>query len=283
MNQIRIITDTASDITREQAEAMGVRLVPLTITFGETKMAMDTEEDFQAFFERLYEEKELPKTSQPSPQLYLNEYETARKNGEDVLVLALSGGLSGTVRSARLAKELSGYDRIRIIDTRQAILTQRMLVERAVKRRAEGRSAEEIEKELLEVRDRMVVCGALDTLTFLRKGGRIPPGLDIIGNVLEFKPVIELKDGVLVKLGIARGQKKSRHYLYREYEAVPVDKDWPVYTGYTYDSAAGESFFRETKERYQLEGCRMYPVGGVIGTHVGKNCLALAFVRERNN
>ena len=98
-----------------------------------------------------------------------------------------------------------------------------------------------------------------------------------------FKPVIELKDGVLVKLGIARGQKKSRQYLYREYEAVPVDKDWPVYTGYTYDSAAGESFFRETKERYQLEGCRMYPVGGVIGTHVGKNCLALAFVRERNN
>ena len=281
MSKIRIVTDTASDITAWQAREMDVRLVPLSISFGDRKMPMDTEEDFQAFFEQLYEEKELPTTGQPSPEAYLKEYREAREKDEDVLVLVLSGGLSGTVHSAQMAREISGYERITILDTRQAILTQRMLVERAVLRRSQGWTVEKIAEELLEARDRLVVCGALDTLTFLRKGGRIPPGFDVIGNVLALKPIIELKDGVLVKLGVARGQRKSQEYLYREFEEFPVDPDWPVYMGYTYNRAQGESFFEETKERYGLSGSRLYPVGGVIGAHVGKNCIALAFVRSR--
>lgn len=280
MGRMRIITDTASDITRQQAQEMGIEMVPISILFGTDEMPMDTEEDFQRFFERLYSEKSLPSTSQPSPELYVRQYEEARERDEEVLVLALSGGLSGTVNSARLAQEMCGYERVTVVDTRQAIITQRMLVERAVQRRDEGRSAAEIAQEICEVRDRMVVCGVLDTLTCLRKGGRIPPGLDVVGNALHLKPVIELKDSVLVPLGVARGMKKGRDYLYREYEAAPIDTDWPVYTGYTYDREEGEAFRRTVEERYGLPGCRMYPVGGVIGTHVGKNCVALAFVRK---
>ena len=280
MSRIRIITDTASDITRQQAQQMGIEIVPISILFGADEMPMDTEEDFERFFERLYSEKALPSTSQPSPELYVRQYEKARERDEDVLVLALSGGLSGTVNSARLAQEMCGYDRVTVVDTRQAIITQRMLVERAVRRRDEGCSAAEIAREICEVRDRMVVCGVLDTLTCLRKGGRIPPGLDVVGNALHLKPVIELRDSVLVPLGVARGRKKGRDYLYREYEAGPVDTGWPVYTGYTYDQEEGEAFRRTVAERYGLPDCRMYPVGGVIGTHVGKNCVALAFVRK---
>ncbi len=280
MGRIRIITDTASDITRQQAKEMGIEMVPISILFGTDEMPMETEEDFQNFFERLYNEKSLPSTSQPSPELYVSQYEEAREKDEDVLVLTLSGGLSGTVNAARLAQDVSGYDRVTVVDTRQAIITQRMLVERAVKRRDEGRSVEEIAQEIIEVRDRMVVCGVLDTLTCLRKGGRIPPGLDVVGNALRLKPVIELKDSVLVPLGVARGMKKGSDFLYREFEAAPIDTDWPIYTGYTYDREEGEAFRQTVMERYNLSECQMYPVGGVIGTHVGKNCVALAFVRK---
>lgn len=280
MGRIRIITDTASDITRQQAKEMDIEMVPISILFGTDEMPMETEEDFQNFFERLYSEKSLPSTSQPSPELYVSQYEEAREKDEDVLVLTLSGGLSGTVNAARLAQDVSGYDRVTVVDTRQAIITQRMLVERAVKRRDEGRSVEEIAQEIIEVRDRMVVCGVLDTLTCLRKGGRIPPGLDVVGNALRLKPVIELKDSVLVPLGVARGMKKGRDFLYREFEAAPIDTDWPIYTGYTYDREEGEAFRQTVMERYNLSECQMYPVGGVIGTHVGKNCVALAFVRK---
>ena len=107
-----------------------VRLVPLSIAFGNGKCPWSPRRISRAFFEQLYEERELPTTGQPSPEAYLNEYREAEKNQEDVLVLTLSGGLSGTIRSAQVAKELSGYDRVTILDTRQAILTQRMLVER---------------------------------------------------------------------------------------------------------------------------------------------------------
>lgn len=280
MGKLRIITDTASDITKDKAEELGVTVIPISIKFEEEEMPMESEEDFHRFFRRLAVEKELPTTSQPSPELYLREYEEARARGEDVLVLTLSSGLSGTINAAALAKEMCGYDRIFIVDTRQAIITQRMLVEYAVREREKGTKTEKIAEEILEVRDRMVVCGVLDTLTYLRKGGRIPPAFDVIGNVLKIKPVIELKDGILIKLGIARGSRKGKEYLYQEYEAFEIDQDWPVITGYTYDRESGEKFRQETQERYHLEECQLWPVGGVIGTHVGENCLALAFVRK---
>lgn len=280
MANLRIITDTAADITTEEAKALDVILVPLAIRFGEEEIPMETEADFQAFFDRLDEAKTLPATSQPSPERYLEQFLLAKAQGDEVLVLTLSGGLSGTVNSARLAKEMSGYEPITIIDTRQAIITQRMLVERAVLRRAQGVSCQAIAQELEAAKDRMVVCGVLDTLTFLRKGGRIPPTFDIIGNALRIKPIIELKDGALIKLGLVRGLSKGKETLWHEYEAVAVDTTWPVLTGYTFDRASGEAFRQETMARFGLTDCPLYPVGGVIGTHVGKNCLALAFVKK---
>ena len=256
MGQIRIITDTASDITRQRAEELDVIVVPISIKFGETEMPMESEEDFHRFFRRLAEEKELPTTSQPSPELYLKEYNEAKEKGEDVLVLTLSSGLSGTINAARLAKDMCGYDRIFIVDTRQAIIPQQMLVEYAVRQRAQGVGAEEIAEKIEDVRDRMVVCGVLDTLTYLRKGG------------------------ILVKLGVARGMRKGKDFLFREYEACEIDEEWPVVTGYTYDRESGEKFRQEVQERYHLAECPLWPVGGVIGTHVGENCLALAFVKK---
>lgn len=280
MGKLRIITDSAADLTVEEAKALDVTLIPLTIRFGQEEVPMETEVHFQAFFERLDEAKTLPATSQPSPERYLQEFLAAKEQGDDVLVLTLSSGLSGTVNAANLAKELSGYAPITIIDTRQAIITQRLLVERAVTRRAQGVSREQIAAEILDARDRLVVCGVLDTLTFLRKGGRIPPTFDIIGNALRIKPIIELKDGVLVKLGLVRGLSKGKEVLWQEYTQAQIDPDWPVCTGYTYDRAAGETFRQETMARFSLSQCPLYPVGGVIGAHVGKNCLALAFVKK---
>ena len=280
MAYFKIITDTASDITKEQAEEMDIIRIPLSIRFGSDEMTMDTEDDFQKFFERLEEEHELPTTSQPSPDLYVKEYEKARQNMEDVLVLTISSGLSGTINAANAAKEIAGYDRITIIDTRQAIITQRMLVEYAVCKRKQGISLEKVADGIVEVRDRMVVCGVLDTLTYLRKGGRIPPAFDLIGNALNIKPVIELKDKVLVRLGIARGNRKGKERLWKEYDAEAIDPEWPVYIGYTYDREKGEAFRRETEERFRLPECKAYAVSGVIGTHVGKNCIAIAFVRR---
>ena len=241
---------------------------------------METEEDFTRFFEKLAAEKELPVTSQPSPEEYLALYEEAKENSEEVLVITLSSGLSGTVNAANVAKKMSEYDRIHIIDSEQAIITQRFLVQRAVEMREAGKTVSEIVETIEDLKKRVTVCGMLDTLTYLKKGGRIPAALAVLGNMLHIKPVIELKDKTLTMLGKARGRSGGIKYLWKEFESYEIDENEPVYFGYTSDRELGEKFMKDTVEKYGLKNYRLYPVGGIIGTHVGPACAAISFVKK---
>ena len=275
-----IITDSASDITEKEAEEMDIRLVWLKTKFSDGDFPMKTEEDFCQFFDKLAEEKDLPMTSQPSPEEYLEFFEEAKSKGEEVLVLTLSSGLSGTINAANLAKQMSEYDKIWIIDSEQAIITQRFLVQKAVELRKEGKTTEDIVEILEDLKKRVTVCGMLDTLTYLRKGGRIPAALAVVGNMLHIKPVIELKDKTLTMLGKARGRSGGMKYLWKEFESYDIDREEPVYFGYTSDREIGEKFMMDTVEKYGLKNYKLYPVGGIIGTHVGPACVAISFVKK---
>lgn len=275
-----IITDSASDITEKEAEEMDIRLVWLKTKFSDGDFPMKTEEDFCRFFDKLAEEKDLPMTSQPSPEEYLEFFEEAKSKGEEVLVLTLSSGLSGTINAANLAKQMSEYDKIWIIDSEQAIITQRFLVQKAVELRKEGKTTEDIVEILEDLKKRVTVCGMLDTLTYLRKGGRIPAALAVVGNMLHIKPVIELKDKTLTMLGKARGRSGGTKYLWKEFESYDIDREEPVYFGYTSDREIGEKFMMDTVEKYGLKNYKLYPVGGIIGTHVGPACVAISFVKK---
>lgn len=275
-----IITDSASDITEKEAEEMDIRLVWLKTKFSDGDFPMKTEEDFCRFFDKLAEEKDLPMTSQPSPEEYLEFFEEAKSKEEEVLVLTLSSGLSGTVNAANLAKQMSEYDKIWIIDSEQAIITQRFLVQKAVELRKEGKTTEDIVEILEKLKKRVTVCGMLDTLTYLRKGGRIPAALAVVGNMLHIKPVIELKDKTLTMLGKARGRSGGMKYLWKEFESYDIDREEPVYFGYTSDREIGEKFMMDTVEKYGLKNYKLYPVGGIIGTHVGPACVAISFVKK---
>lgn len=274
---IQIVTDSASDITLKQAEEMNVQIVPLTILFEDGVCPQETDEDFQIFYEKLIKESGLPKTSQPTPNKYLEIFRLAKEVGDEVLVITLSGGLSGTVQSAKLAKDLAEYERIEIIDSKQAILTQRMLVEYAVKLRDEGKTLDEITALVLKQREKLTVFGMLDTLTYLKKGGRIPASMALLGNLLRIKPVIILKDSVLEQLGKARGRKDGLKMLCAQMEEAEIDLSFPVYFGYTLDPEPTKQFQAEMEQKFQLKNTKLYPVGGVIGTHVGPNCVAVAF------
>lgn len=275
-----IITDSASDITEKEAEEMDIRLVWLKTKFSDGDFPMKTEKDFCRFFDKLAEEKDLPMTSQPSPEEYLEFFEEAKSKGEEVLVLTLSSGLSGTINAANLAKQMSEYDKIWIIDSEQAIITQRFLVQKAAELRKEGKNTEDTVKILEDLKKRVTVCGMLDTLTYLRKGGRIPAALAVVGNMLHIKPVIELKDKTLTMLGKARGRSGGMKYLWKEFESYDIDREEPVYFGYTSDREIGEKFMMDTVEKYGLKNYKLYPVGGIIGTHVGPACVAISFVKK---
>lgn len=277
---LQIITDSASDITREEAQEMNIFVVPLRIQFEDGECPQETGEDFPKFYERLVQSEKLPTTSQPSPQEYLGYFEIAQENGDEVLVITLSSGLSGTIGAAETAKQICGYDKIAIVDSRQAIIAQRMVVEYALSLRNQGMELNSIVKKLEELRDHITVCGVVDTLTYLRKGGRIPAGMDIIGNVIGIKPVIVLEDCVLKPLAKVRGRKAGKKMLYRRLEQVELDERFPVYFGYSSNRKLGEEFMKETIEKYHLKNAALFPVGGVIGTHVGTDCIAISFVEK---
>lgn len=276
---IRIVTDTASDILRHEAAAMNINIISLEITFEDGACPHETEQDIQRFYQRLIACKNLPITSRPSPAAYIKIIEEAKAAGDDVLILTLSSGLSGTWESAEQAKQMAEYDRVRVVDTHQAILTQRLLVEHAVRMRDEGKTLHEIADEIESMRDRVVVCGVVDTLVYLKKGGRIPASLAIIGEALHIKPVIVLEDKILKTMGKVRGRKQGVSLLYKRMEEDNFDRTGPVYFGYTSDKSIVETFMHETLDRYGLKNETIYPIGGIIGTHCGTSCIAVAYLK----
>lgn len=278
---IQIITDTASDITYEQAKQMNVKLVELPINFEDGPCHQGDAEDFENFYERLRNCEKLPVTSRPAPQAYLDLFLKAKEKGDDVLVLTMSEGLSGTIESALEAVLLSNYDRIRVVDTHQAILTQRLLVEYAVILRNDGYDVLSIEDKIIQMRDQLVVCGVVDTLKYLRKGGRIPAGLAAIGEKLHIKPVIMLKDTKLKTIGKVRSFQSGVNMLYHQMETDGYNKAYPIYFGYTDNRLLGERFMQATQEKYGLKNTQLYPVGGIIGTHCGTNCVAVAYMKTQ--
>lgn len=276
---LRIVTDSASDITREQADALGVEIIPLNIQFADGPFVQETEADIVSFYERLEQADELPTTSQPSPERYAACFEAAKAAGDDVLVLTLSSGLSGTVNAANIGKEMSEYDRVWIVDSHHAITTQRALTEYAVMLRGQGLETEKLVEKIKAMRDRVTVSGVIDTLTYLRKGGRIPAGLAVVGNALKIKPVILLEDKVIKTIGKAMGKEAGKRMLWQRLEKLPPDPEFPVFFVYTSDKAAGEAFMKETVEKYGLHGyeIRLVPIGAVIGTHLGTSAFGVGY------
>jgi len=277
---LRIITDSASDITVEQAQAMKIDVIPLEITFDDGPCPQKTEADFAHFYERLRTCDTLPITSRPAPQAYLEIYLDAKSKGDEVLVLTVSSGLSGTIETAVVAQKLAEYDAIYIVDTHQAILTQRMLVEHAVAMRNQGFGAKEIAEEIKSIRDEMVVCGVVGTLRYLQKGGRIPSSLALLGQMMNIKPVIVLEDKILKQLGKARGYTAGMAMLHKRMEEDEYDFQHPVLFGYTSDKQLGEQLMHKTCDKFGINNTMLYPVGGIIGTQCGTDCMAVAYRKK---
>lgn len=275
-----IVTDTASDILEEEAQDMGVRLAPLDIRFGSVSCARNTQEGFDEFYRLLTSLDVFPMTSQPTPECYLKIFEEAKESGEDVLVIALTSTISGTVESARMAAKLADYEgHIEVVDSKQAIVSQRIVVERAVRLRDEGKTLHEVVEDIEAFRDRIQICGILDTLTYLQKGGRIPQPLALIGNALKIKPIVAVEDGVLTSPAKAHGTKAAKKAIWKRLSESALDPEWPVYFVYADDRSLAEEFEKETREELGIENTKIVQIGGVVGAHLGPGCFGFAYVR----
>ncbi|MDO5043278.1 MAG: DegV family protein [Slackia sp.] len=278
-----IITDTASDILESEAAELNIKLAPLDIAFGDVHCSRNTPEMLTEFYRLLTTSEEFPKTSQPAPEAWLALFREAQENNENVLVLTMTSEISGTHDSACMAAQLSGYgDHIAVVDTRQAIISQCIVVHYAVKLRDEGKTLAEMVPLIEKFRNRVHVCGIVGTLTYLRKGGRIPASVATIGNLLKIKPTIGIEDGELVSPAKAKGTAAAKKIIWKQLEEADLDPEWPVYFPYTSDRDAAEKLRDETVERFGLdvENTLFHQVSGTIGAHLGPGAFGFAYVEK---
>lgn len=286
---VRIITDSASDITREDVAAAGnpaLTVLPLSVTFGNTTYEDGVNLSHQRFYELLVEGDDLPMTGQVNPYAFEQAIGEARAAGDEVIVITLSGKLSGTNASANTAA--ASFDSgVYVVDSKNVTVGERVLVDYALRLVGEGLSAVDIATALEQAREDIYVVGLLDTLEYLRRGGRIPASAAALGKLLSIKPVITIEDGAVELLGKARGSKNGRNLLTQQVEtAGGIDFAMPIALGYAgLDDALLRKYIEDSRHIWEdhiaLEDLPVHSVGATIGTHVGPGAIALAFFKQR--
>lgn len=276
----KIIVDCTSDLMPEYKSRVSV--VPLTVRFGDEEYVDGVTIDHKTFYEKLVESDVLPTTSQATPDVFMKEFEKVNKDGDSAVVITLSSKFSGTYQSAVIAAE--DYENIYVVDSDSATIGTGILVELAIKLLDEGLDAKAIAERLEQEKKKIVIVALLDTLEYLKKGGRISKTVAFAGAILNIKPVISVIEGEIGMLGKARGSKMGNNLLVQEIEkAGGVDFSKPVLLGY---SGLSDSlllkYIEDSKHIWAkgLDNVRYTTIGSVIGTHAGPGAIAAAFFKK---
>ena len=276
---VKIITDSTADFTAAEAAELGIDIVHLRTRFGDEEYIDGVDITPHQFYEKLVESDVMPCTSQPSPAEFESAFSAALETADEVVAITISAELSGTYQSAVIAA--GGFDgRVRVVDSRSASIGEQILVRYAARLASEGRPAAEIESLLAANRSRICVLALLDTLEYLKRGGRISAAVAFAGGVLSIKPVVTLRDGAVALVGKARGSKNGGNLLNQLVEKHGIDFSMPYLLGYTgLSDALLMKYVSDSAAlwRSHADELPVTSIGSVIGTHAGPGGIAVAF------
>ena len=273
---VRIIVDSSADLASEYKEQ--VDIVPMTLTFGTEEFVDGVSIGKDDFYAKLENCDILPKTSQIPPADFEKVFGELSRAGETAVVITVASELSGTWQNACLAAE--DYPGIYVVDSHNASVGAGILAEYAVRCVNQGMQAEELALRLNEVSKEIRVIARLDTLDYLKKGGRISTTAALAAGVLNIKPVISIEGGQIVVLGKARGSKKANNLLVEKVAEEGIDFSRPILLGYTgLSDALLQDYVRSSRQLWEGQTCKLdqTQLGSIIGTHAGPGAVAVAF------
>lgn len=277
---VKIIVDSTADMIKELQDR--VQTVPLTLRFGDEEFVDGVTINHKMFYEKLVESDVIPTTSQATPMAFEPYFEKVKEDGDSAVVIVLSSILSGTYQSATIAAE--NYDNIYVVDSTSTTIGQGILVEYALSLVDKGMTAKEIADELNNIKDKLIVVAMLDTLEYLKKGGRISAAVAFAGGILNIKPVVSIDHGEIKMLGKARGSKQANNLLVQEIEkAGGVDFTKPVLLGYSgLSDILLKKYIEDSKDLWfhAKQNLNVSQIGAVIGTHAGPGAVAVAFFKK---
>ena len=277
---IKIITDSASDILQEQAKKLGISVLPMKIIFSDGEYLDGITLLHQQFYEKIRDLNEIPKTSQINIYDFSQEFE--KYKDDEVIVITMSSKLSGTYQSALLASE--EFENIHVIDSGNVTVGEQILVLLAIDCINKGMDVNSIVKLLNEEKQKICAIGILDTLDFLKKGGRISSAQAIVGSLLSIKPVCGIKDGAVIIHGKARGYKNAYNIVNNVINSeggINLNRPFLMsYSGFNVELA--NKFITNNKELFldKLDDINIKTIGATIGTHIGPDTVILAFFRN---
>lgn len=268
--KVALVTDSTSDLPGPLRERLGIRVVPLYVNLGGRVYRDWQEITPEEIFQKVREGSAFPTTSQPSPEDFLRAYEEALKEADHVLSVHISAKLSGTVQSAELAAQ-SFPGRITVFDSQAASLGIGMMVLRAHELLEEGKGLAEVLEELKRLRQDHFVRFSVATLEFLKRGGRIGGAQALLGTLLGIKPILTLKEGRVEAAGRARGERKAREEILKDFKAWGQGRR-SIRAFFLY--SAEESAVKELKEMVLASGlpveeALVSELGAVIASHTG--------------
>lgn len=279
---VKLIVDSTSDIPEEYIREHGMHFIPMRVTFGTEEFLDGVTLSKQEFYQKLTASAELPRTSMINSYEYEQVFEQVKENGDTGIVITLSEKLSGTVQSARIAAE--EYDNIYVVDSGQVTISAQILIRYAQQLIEQGKTAEEIVSVLNEKKSKINLVALVDTLEYLKKGGRISPAVALAGGVLKIKPVLGIRDGELIVLGKARGANAGNNLLNEKVrETGGIDFDMPCLLGYSgTDDSLLHTYIEGSRALWEgkLDYLPIAQIGCTIGTHAGPGAIAVAFFEK---
>lgn len=279
---IKILTDSASDIDEREAKELGIIMIPMIVSFGDEEYYDGVNLSKEQFYEKLTSEKALPKTAQITPFRFEEAFQRATEKGDEVIAIVLSSKLSGTCDAAKQAAEKC-KGKVFVVDSLSATVGERLLCQYALRLIEKGSSAKEIFDELERAKNKLCVMGVLETLEYLKKGGRISGAAAFVGGIFNLKPVVRVIDGKVKMIGKARGQKKGSELMnsvVRQGGGIDFSMPYGVlWTGT--DRSVAEKYIEDSAEiRESHENIPAYIVGSTIGTHLGPGAFGIAYFEK---
>ena len=276
--KLAIVTDSVSDISPKIAKELNIKVVPLTVIFGTEQFLDGIELSNAEFFKKLETDPNHPSTSQPSPEAFVKTYEKLLKKGYEILSVHVSAKLSGTINSAEQAIKTIDTNKIKIIDTGSASMAQGLVAMSAARAAKNAKSLDELADIAENTSKKTTVFVAMDTMEFLKRGGRIGKARAMLGSILNIKPIITTNDGEIVPHSRARTIKKAISSMINDMGEKDQIIEVAVLHSTTPDLA--KDVMTQINAQNLNNAGTITEIGPVVGTHAGPGCLAIAFTTK---
>lgn len=275
---IRIITDSTSDIPLDRQEELGIDIVSLSVLFGEEEYLDGVNLSKKEFYQKLSQCEKLPTTAQVNPERFTEVFGKYIDSGDEVVGIFISSKLSGTFQSAEIAKNMLNTDKIYLIDSLSATFGLALLVYEAIKMRDAGKSASELYETLNALTARLKFYAIIDTLKYLKMGGRLSSSSAFLGTMLHVKPIISLVGGLIAPVDKKRGLKPAAECIAKKVAEDKPDTRYEMVFGDSNAPNLSQMLKDAVSKTANTENSKAIAIGATVGTHAGPGCAGVAYI-----